>query len=97
MLEMSKSKLSSTISYNTDWCEIARIDGVDIKDGERLRIQFPDGLIGEFTVHLEHCDYETNDMGHRVTIPVTHAAIAGNMYGLRHLIRLPAGTPVERV
>lgn len=73
--------------YN-NWCEIDRLDGVDIKDKERLRVKFPNGEILEITVSVFFSSYEISDMGTPYTIPCYKAYLETKWKGQECLVPL---------
>ena len=72
----------SVITRNNNWCSIDTLDGVEIKNDEKLSIRWPDGTttIEEVTVHKEtRTEY---DHGHPVDFPVSLAFARVEFRGL---------------
>ncbi len=64
------------IEHYSNWCEIDRLDGKDIEDGEKLRIKWPDGTITKETVRVEADSYSMLEQGGAYTdIPTKEAYI----------------------
>jgi hypothetical protein len=59
----------------SNWCYIDRLDGVDLENGEKLVIQFPDGSEEEHTIKVKKFESSASDHGHTVSIPHSEAYI----------------------
>jgi hypothetical protein len=55
------------VEVGGNWSYIDELDGVPLKDGERLRVQWPDGSITEETCGVENGTFKYTDMGHEGT------------------------------
>jgi hypothetical protein len=57
--------------FNTysNWGYIDQLDGIDLVDGERLRVQFPNGTIIIAPIRVQKDRFTYNDMGHKNSGP----------------------------
>jgi hypothetical protein len=72
-----------SIHTTSDWNELDVLNGKEIKDGEYLKIQWPDGSCETRRVSVEKRSYEEDDMGHSCTIPVHKAFVYVEYRGVR--------------
>jgi hypothetical protein len=56
-------------TLHSDWGYWDHLDGRELREGERVRVQWPDDTITEETIRIEARDREEMDHGHAVTIP----------------------------
>jgi hypothetical protein len=66
----------------SNWGYWDHLDGVELREGERVRVQWPDDTVTEETIRIEARDHEENDHGHRVTIPDRWAYFEKRVAGL---------------
>jgi hypothetical protein len=72
----------------SNWCEIDRLDGIDLEDGERITCQWPNGKKTKETIVLNKRSYTVNDMGHPWEVQVQEALIKASINGIECKIRL---------
>jgi hypothetical protein len=72
----------------SNWCEIDQLDGVTLKDGEWLRVKWPDGTKTRAKVRVEQTSYRISDMGSPCDIPVSKAFVRVPYKGASARIRL---------
>lgn len=84
------------IERKTNWCEIDILNGIEIKNNERLRVKFPNDEILEITVLVVSDFYDISDMGHPYRIPCRKAYLATKWKG--QPCRVPLfGLEAERI
>lgn len=67
--------MSRIWTYN-NWCHYDRLDDLDLLDGERLIVTFPNGETLEVTCSIKKSSYTTIEQGgHRTEIPVRKAVL----------------------
>lgn len=79
-----------------NWCDIDQLEGVDLKDGEKLRVEFKDKTVEVVKIKVEPSSYETSDMGHPYTIPVRKAVVTKKVAGVTVQVPL-VGLKAERI
>lgn len=82
--------------YTAMWCHIDRLNGTNLRDGEKLRIRWPDGTVEERHIFVKRSSYEGSDMGHPCTIPVSEAFVVLKYHGKEVTVPI-AGLEAERV
>lgn len=71
----------SKVTADKNYCDIDKLDGVELKDGERLKVTFPDGKTKKVEVVLHERNEPYNDMGHTYTMPVRKAHFTLDYHG----------------
>lgn len=84
------------IEIYSNWCNFDRLDGKDLKDGENLRIQWPDGSVTLNVIKVRKSEYPYNDMGVQTTIPESKAYVEVLYRGLLTEVRIH-GLQAERL
>jgi|SRR6185369_3517450 len=79
--------MKKVITYS-NWCEIDQLDGKPFKDGEWIRVQWPNGNKTRAKVHVENTSYRISDMGSPCDIPVSKAFVRVPYKGASARIRL---------
>jgi hypothetical protein len=79
-----------------DWCDIDRLHGEFLKEGERLEVMWPNGSIEQITISIADHSYYVNDMGVPYRIPVRKAHADTTHNGAQAIIPL-FGLNVRRV
>lgn len=87
--------MSKIVKYS-NWCHFDRLNDVDLVDGERLRVTWPDGKREAIQVVVETSSYQISDHGHPYDVPVRRAFARVRYRGLDVLVRL-VGLEAERV
>ena len=84
------------IETYSNWCHFDRLDGVDLVDGDRLIITFPDGKERLVKAIVQREDYTTYEQGgHHTNIPVRRAYAETSVWGVP--VKLPlAGLEARR-
>jgi len=59
----------------SNWCYIDQLAGIDLQDGERVAVRWPDGTVTKETVGVDSSTEETTDHGHRCPIPIRKSYI----------------------
>jgi len=72
----------------SNWGWWDQLDGTALKQDERLRVRWPDGVEEDVFVHLERSSSVTNDMGRPYDCPRVEAYADLRRHGARALVRL---------
>jgi len=86
-----KRKLSTEFKHPyvySNWCEIVRLDGADLVNGEKLEIQFEDGSVETHKIRVRKSSYTAQDHSQTCTIPVTQAFITLDYRGTKTQVEL---------
>lgn len=83
------------ITYS-NWCYIDRLDGIDLKDGERLWVKFPNGERIQITCSIHASKQVVLDMGRPYEMPVRRAYLKTKWKGQQCMVEL-VGLEAERV
>lgn len=75
------SRLMSRIERYSNWCEIDRLDSIDLKEGEFLQVFWPNGDIEILVCGINSHSYTISDHGHPYSVPVREAYIHANYKG----------------
>lgn len=78
----------------SNWCEIDRLDGIDLVDGEFVHVLWPDGTETKGRVIVAKSSYEISDMGHPWTVPASKSYLKVKINGQYTQIAL-AGTNIK--
>lgn len=62
-----REETMNRIERESDWGYWDTLDGVRLKDGERLRIRFLDGTESEHMIRVDHGTFTYSDQGHQGT------------------------------
>lgn len=81
---------------DTNWCHIDKLDGIELKDGERLRIRFPSKETLEVNITVWHEIKTINEMGRPYDMPVKRAYLKTKWKGAPCMVEL-VGLEAERV
>lgn len=73
--------MSKILAHTADYCDIDRLDGVDLVDGEKLKVTFPDGKTKKVKVSLHESTQPYSDHGHVYTMPVKKAHFTLDYHG----------------
>ena len=92
----TRSKEWGIMDACKDWCDIDRLHGNALVDGEKLEVMWPDGTTEAVKVHLVDHSYAVNDMGSMYNVPVLKAHADTLYHGARALIPLH-GLNVRRI
>ena len=76
------------VEIYSNWCYCDSLDGIVLKDGERIKVQWPDKTTSKEVVHIEDCSYTGSDHGHPCDIKVTKAYVKTLCKGVKSLVRL---------
>jgi len=76
------------IERYSNWCEIDRLDGVDLQDGEQLKVQWEDGTISIETVFVDKFHQRMSEQGGYYDVPYSIAHIYANCRGTKTPIKL---------
>lgn len=83
------------ITTGGNWSVEDQLGGRTIRDGERLRVRFPDGTVEELRAVVESSSHADSDMGRDITIPVHRAFARIDYHGASVLMSL-VGLEAER-
>lgn len=86
----------SLITTYKDYCEIDRLDGVDLANGDRLRLTFPDGSVVDAEIGVAVSSYKSQSGNQSETIRVRKAYIDEVVRGVSTRVYL-AGLEAERI
>ncbi len=86
------------ITTDRNWREVDQLDGKDLRDGEYLRIMWPDGTYTNQTVKIESSSYNVSEQGQRdgYDVPVRHAMVPIKYRGQHTYIRI-TGLNAKRI
>lgn len=71
-----------TVKVGGDWAYIDQLDGISLKDGERLHVKWPDGTITIETCAIDRDTFTYNEMGHEGKGPNHKAYLAISYKGV---------------
>lgn len=84
------------VETDGNWCEIDKLNGKQLKDGEKLIIQFADGTEETHSITVLEDSRQVSDMGNPWTIPISRAFIKIKYHGTEKPIRI-VGLKARRV
>lgn len=76
------------IEIYKNWCEIDQLNGINLEDGEVLKVKWPNGEITVETIILEKTSYQVSDHGHPWDVAVNRAYAQTECRGVKCLLRL---------
>jgi len=76
------------VEVYSNWCYLDALEGIPLKEGEQLRVKWPDGEITEEKVVLESSSYRMMDHGSPCDIGTSKAFVEATVKGVKCLIRL---------
>lgn len=76
------------VEVYSNWCYLDALDGVPLRENEKLRVKWPDGEITEEKVILESSSYQMMDHGSPCQIGTSKAFVEAQVKGVKCLIRL---------
>ncbi len=86
------------VEIYSNWCYYDQLDGKNLKDGEKLKVRWPDGQETQENVILKKTSQTVSDMGHPYDVPIHQAYVAVTVHGAECLVRLTAdGILCERI
>ncbi len=86
----------SRITPGGNWADNDRLDDVELKDGERLRITWPNDTVSEHVIQIKKETHTISDMGSPYTISSNRAFVLV-MRGLKLIPYCISGYDAERV
>jgi hypothetical protein len=63
------------VKLGGDWCYEDVLAGKALRDGEQVRVQWPDGSVTDETIRVERRPYQVSDMGRSYPSKDDHAYI----------------------
>lgn len=84
------------IERYSNWCDIDRLDGVDIYDGEPLFVRFPDGACKGVEVVVKQSTYPVSEQGGQWNHRESLAYAQIDYHGVKALVPL-VGLEARRV
>lgn len=66
-----------------NWCSIDRLDGNDLKDGDRLILKWPDGQMQSVVIIVERKSVMYPDHGGSFKVTESHAYVVAYHRGVR--------------
>lgn len=86
----------SKIIHVSDWSEWDELDGERLKNGEKLRIEWPNGRITEEEILIHEGSTYCSDHGHGSWYPATYSYLNKHVNGVPVRVHL-AGLTAARV
>ena len=61
----------SKVTMYSNWCSIDRLDDINLKDKERLRVTWPNGVVEDYTIIVRI--YKTSTRDHGTSCDISHS------------------------
>jgi hypothetical protein len=84
------------IERHSNWSYFDRLDGVVLKNGERLSVRFPDGFFSEIVVRVVERSIPISDHGHTYDGTESFAFVELDHHGVVALVPL-VGLEARRI
>jgi hypothetical protein len=86
------------VEVYSNWCYLDQLDGKTLENGEKIRVQWPNGEETQESVVVKKHSYMISDMGSPWEVWVSEAYVHGSIHGAQSLVRLTGdGILCERV
>lgn len=93
--ELNTMSMKNIIRYS-NWGDWDQLDGKTLEDGEKLRVEFPDGTIKDIEVTMVKSTYDVSDMGTPYTCKSELAYIRSSIFGVSVFVPL-IGLKAQRI
>lgn len=77
-----------SVTRYSNWGYWDQLDGVTLKEGELISVQWGDGTVTKESVVIREYNTVTSDHGHMCDIPHVEAYVKTSVHGTETLIRL---------